>query len=113
MLQLKIKTNIEMQTFNDGILSVYSYDENEMAVLKIPALRFENRIIGVTRIYAAAQAKEDFTDLVRIPRIEGISGYDIIVINNYEYEIKQIQFISDSNPPCIDLTLKKKGEFNG
>ena len=101
---MKIKTNIEMQTFNDGILSVYSYDENEMPVLKMPALRFENRIIGVTRIYAAAQVKEDFTDLVRVPKIAGISNYNFIVINSFEYEIKQIQHISDSNPPCIDLT---------
>jgi len=108
MLQLIIKTPIEMQTFNDGILKIYETDENgDMKnIPKIGNVRFSNRVIGAKRYFAAAQAQIEFSDLVRIPLITTISNYDVVVMSGYKYEIKQIQCIYDSNPPCVDLTLR-------
>lgn len=112
MLQLIIKTPIEMETFNDGVLDIYTLDENESLILKLPNIRFGNRVIGAKRYFEAAQAQIEFSDLIHIPLLKQISNYDTVVINDFKYEIKQLQTIYESNPPIMVLTLKQTGIFS-
>ena len=51
--------------------------------------------------------------MIKIPFIDGISTYNIAVINKQKYEIIQIQHIFDSLPKSVDLSLRLRGEFIG
>ncbi len=110
---MKPKVNIDFQTFNDGVLDIWAIDNSgELEKIRYEKVHFENRTIGAIRHFAAAQANIAFSDLIRIPYISGITSYDCIIINGIKHEIKQIQNILNSNPPCIDLTLEKRGNIS-
>jgi len=104
---LKIKTPIQMETFNDGVLDVYEKDEQGEISLKIRGVRFANRVIGAKRLVAASQLKMDFSNLIRIPKIDSITTYDVIIMNGFQYKIMQIQHLYETNPPTSDLSIKK------
>ena len=106
---MKIKTAVEFQTFNDGVLDIYKTDDsgNKLENAYLTNVRFQKRTAGITRIYAAAQAQESFTDIVRVPSGVLVSPYDIVVINGDDYEVKLVQEIYDTIPQSKDITLKK------
>lgn len=108
---MQIKTPVEFQTYNDGVIDIYETDDNGELLLipKFTDIHFEKRIIGAMRSFVAAQEDIKFTDLIRIPCINSISNYDMVIMGGCKYEIKQIQNIFDTNPPSIDLSLNKKG----
>jgi len=104
-----------MQTFNDGILSVYETDENGKLLdnPKFENIRFQKRVIGAIRLYEALRSNEEITDLIRIPYLTSISILDVIVIDNAIYELKQLNLINDFSPPCLQITLNCKGKKDG
>jgi len=109
---LKIKTNLEAQPFNDGVIDVFATDDNLQAInpAKYPAIRFESRTIGAQRQFVASQQNYDIALLIRIPKIP-IDNCDIIKLNGMKYEIMQKQEIFDASPPCLQLTLKETGAW--
>lgn len=101
--------------FNDGVVELYeTYDaaaEGDMPVEQIGAtpkerLRFERRVVGVTRFWAAQQQNEQIDELIRCPRRE-VSARDIAVIAGVRYAIKQIQYPRGIEPSVMDLTLQR------
>lgn len=105
------------QTFNDGVLKVYEVTniaepgDRPKDGLKLKfenAIPYEERTVGVTRFYTGKQAQNTIEQLLRIPRVEGISRNDIVVpIDGEQYRIEQIQAINDVEPRCLDLSLEK------
>jgi hypothetical protein len=105
------------QTFNDGVVSIYSVDNigesGNMAKegLKIPpkveALRFEERIVGMGRFWSAKQYQIKIDRMIRVPRIQSVSSQDVAVLVDGQYEIKQVQYPPDVLPLSMDLSLER------
>lgn len=105
------------QTFNDGVIRVYEVTNiaepgnrpKEGLVLKYEAaIPYEERTVGVTRYYTGKQSQNTIEQLLRIPRINGISRNDVVVpIDGEQYRIEQIQSINDIEPNCLDLSLER------
>ena len=105
---MKIKTNTEFTTFNDGICNVFTTDEDgERVADKYSNLGFENRVLGFKRYFEAAANQIEINRVIRIPDVPGITIYDFAEINLIKYGVKLVQKIYDTNPPSIDLTLDK------
>jgi len=101
-----------IQSFNDGILSVYSVERDsggvESLIVKYPLLRYSERTAGMSRFWKAKQFNVDITKVFRIARREDISGQDVVVLPDLrQYIIKQVQYPTDVTPPCCDLSLER------
>lgn len=104
---MKIKPdNIEFISFSDGVCNIYSEDDEGNKTYKYKGLGFSNRVLGFKRFYAAAASQTDINKVIRIPQLKGITTYDHVEINGDIFDIKMVQAIYDTNPPCIDLTLQ-------
>ncbi|HBV85762.1 MAG TPA: hypothetical protein DEF42_03685 [Desulfosporosinus sp.] len=104
------------QTFNDGILNIYSVGNiaqagnkpKEGLTLKLGNLHYEERTVGMGRFWTAKQAKVKIDRLLRVPRFQNVSSQDIAIPNDgRQYEIKQVQYPPDVYPPAMDLSLER------
>jgi hypothetical protein len=104
------------QTFNDGILTVYNVGNIASAgnkpksslTSKISNLRYEERVVGMSRYYIAAQAQIKVNHMLRVPRINSVSTQDVVIpADGKQYKIVQIQYIQDVEPPSMDLSLER------
>ena len=113
-----------IQTYNDGICQICEVtniaDPGEMpkdGLKEKIKLRFEERTVGMNRFWTAMQAHARVDMLIRTPRIRSVNNFDIVVLSDGEqYEIKQIQYPKDVEPPSMDLSLTRletKYEVNG
>lgn len=102
------------QTFNDGILSVYSVANtaakgrmpNETITIKEANLRFTKRVVGMTRFYLGLQSDAKIDKLLRCQLIKSVTTFDVVIVEGKQYKIKQIQEPPDMDPPCMDLSLE-------
>jgi len=109
---MKIKTDIEFQSYKDGVCKIYSEDEEGNKNIKYPNLGFDNRVLGYNRHFAAKAVQVQANAVIRIPKLPGIDMHDILEIPNLgKYDIELAQNIKDSNPPSIDLTLRQLEMF--
>lgn len=104
------------QTFNDGVLTVYSVGNIASAgnkpknglTSKLIGLRYEERVVGMSRYWTALQAQAKVNQMLRVPRINSVSIQDIVIpIDGKQYKIVQIQYIQDVEPACMDLSLER------
>ena len=107
--------------FADGVLKVYvvknDAPKGKMPVLKLElkqTLRFERRIVGMGRHYAALQAQVKIEAVLRVPRLEGISARDIVICDSGPeagkmFRIEQIQHPLEF-PLVMDITLTRTEE---
>lgn len=100
------------QTFNDGIIKIYKVtdtaDNGKKPVEKLTlknTLRFRERTVGITRYYSAMQANKKVDRVIRCQKVQTISTLDRAEIGGIYYDITQIQYPEDIEPPCMDLTL--------
>jgi hypothetical protein len=103
------------QTYNDGVVKIYSVG-NIAAPGKMPkegltlkaTLRYDERVVGMSRYYAAMQNKVRADQLLRCPRVPGVAVEDVAVPNDgAQYKIKQVQYPPDVEPSSMDLTLER------
>lgn len=111
---MKLKTLT--QTFNDGVLSIYKVENiaepgnmpKDGLVLKYGPLRYEERIVGITRNTYAKQSQSSIEQLLRIQRIGDVSVHDVVVLpDGRQYDVYQAQYINETEPRCIDLSLTR------
>ena len=105
------------QEFNDGIVKIYKIKNasaesgnmpKEGLTLKVGPLRYEERIVGMGRFWAAMQSQAKIDMVLRVPRIKSVSTQDIAIpIDKKQYEIKQIQYPRNVVPPVMDLSLER------
>ena len=107
------------QTFNDGIVSIYSLSDisqngrkpREGLTLKIQSLRYHERTVGMSRFWTAMQATAKIDLLLRCPQNRSISTQDIAIpIDGKQYKIVQIQYPENIEPPVMDLSLERISE---
>jgi len=105
---MKIKTDTEFISFNDGVCNIFALNENSVRMAdKFSNLGFSKRVLGFKRYFDAAARAIEINRVIRIPQLSGIDNYDFVEIDNVLYGVKMVQEIYDTNPPSIDLTLDK------
>lgn len=103
------------QTYNDGIAKICEVT-NIAAPGEMPKdglkekikLRYAERTVGMSRFWSAMQAHARIDLLIRTPQIRSVNVHDVVVLMDGEqYEIKQIQYPKDIEPPSMDLSLTR------
>lgn len=102
------------QTFNDGIVTVYSVEDNAPAgfkpvekLTKKVVLNYDERRLGINRFYSAMQNQIKVERVLRVPFYE-IDSQDIAITEDgKQYRIDFVQKVPDVFPDCIDITLSK------
>lgn len=107
----------QFETFNDGVISVYSLnDDNKLAII-LENIRFGEENVGISRHYAALAAGQLVDKTIHVPMQRTINAHSIVVINNDEqYSIEKADHLKDTMPPITKLSLKlldmhRKKEF--
>ena len=102
------------QSYNSGTVKIYAvtnsapagYQPRNNLELKY-TLQFEERALGLTRIYQSKQAQAEILRVLRVPRVN-ISPQDVAIIHNGQaYEISTAQLVVGIYPPSLDISLKK------
>lgn len=115
---MQIKRNLQFQTFNDGICSIFAKSNNSkpgnMPVTglekKADRVPFERRKVGIRRFYDAKQENVEIELLLRIPEAFHVSTQDICVVSGVQYGIYQVQDVTNTMPKAKDISLKKLEE---
>ena len=103
---------------NDGIVYIYTVENGAengdtpretLAAFPKETLRYGQRTVGVKRHYEAMQAKERVDLLIRVPFRPAVSTDDVAIptMDGKQYLITLIQKIEGSEPPVMDLTLRR------
>lgn len=112
---------LQTQSFNDGMVFIYSVgntgesgDMPHEGLILQQTLRYHERTVGFNRYYAALQNNIKVDYVIRCPEVRDLSNSDkdilVAVLNGgNQYEIKQIQYPEDVEPPVMDLTLEGLG----
>lgn len=110
---MKIKMdNIEFVSFSDGVCDIYTEDEEGTLTYKHKGLGFTNRVLGYNRVFAAQAVQAKANAVIRIPQVKGIDTHDVVEIKGIgKYDIELVQNIFDTNPPSVDLTLRRLEMF--
>lgn len=103
----------ELQTFNDGIVNIYTVgniaekgDAPKEGLTLNCTLKFDKKTVGIKRFYSALQNNIEINLLIRT-HCKDVSAHDVAIINGQQYEIIQAQYPEDVYPKCMDLSLKK------
>lgn len=103
------------QSFNDGILTVYTvenaaepgYKPIEKLKKKM-VLRYQERRLGLSRYYEARQNQVQIERVIRTPRTGDINNQDIgVTEDGRQYRIDLVQSVLDVFPPSVDISLAK------
>lgn len=104
------------QTFNDGVVKIYSVGNiaapgnmpKEGLTLKVGPLRYKERTVGLNRFWVAMQNQARVDMVLRMPRIGIVSTHDVAIPpDGKQYEVKQVQYPEEIEPPVMDLTLER------
>lgn len=107
------------QTFNDGIVNIYSVGNisesgnmpKDGLTKKVGPLHYEERTVGMGRFWAASQAQVRIEQLLRVPRIDSVTTQDIAIPKDgQQYKIVQIQYPPEVSPFCMDMSLERLEE---
>lgn len=105
---MKIKQQTPMETFNDGLVTIM-WEQYGQAARRWENIRYQERVVGATRFFAAAHGDVKIRKALRIPVIPGIqAGMTGLAaeIQGERYDVRQIQVLSDTLPPTLQLTLE-------
>lgn len=98
------------ESFEDGLVSFWGLDEKRRPVQLLSSVRFQERVVGSVRYYNAELAGHRLERLIRVPqevaRSAPLDGC-FAVIGEKQYKIARVQEISDTIPPCVDLSLEQ------
>ena len=102
------------QSYNDGTVKIYAvsdgaqpgYQAKPTLQLKY-TLQFEERALGINRIYQSRQAHAEILRVLRVPRVN-ISAQDVAVTHDGQaFDVSTVQLVKDVYPPSLDISLKK------
>lgn len=102
------------QPYNDGTVKIYTvtdgaqpgYQPKVTLQLKY-TLQFEERALGINRIYLSRQSQAEILRVLRVPRVN-ISPQDVAITHDgHAYEISTVQLAKDVYPASLDISLKK------
>lgn len=102
------------QAYNDGTVKIYAVTDSappgyqpKKALQPKYTLHFEERALGINRIYQSRQAKAEILRVLRVPRVN-ISPQDVAITHDgHAYEVSTVQSAKDVYPASLDISLKK------
>ena len=97
----------KFEEFNDGIISVYSVNNEDKLEKAKSGLRFGNENVGITRHYAARAADTRIDRVIHVLRQQDIKPHQVVVIEGEQYDIDKTDHIKDTLPPITKLSLIK------
>lgn len=110
---------LKNQEFNDGVVNIFTVANNALPGdtpkkklrVKHEGLRYEERTVGMGRFWTAAQNNVKIDIILRVPRMRDVCTQDIAIpsFDKQQYEIKQVQYPPDVQPPVMDLSLQRLG----
>lgn len=103
----KTSDRTKFEAFLDGQCDLWQLDESRTPVLLQGGIRFQNRVVGFKRNFAADQAGRTVQKLIRIPQNPNVRKGTFVVIGQEQYAVLQAQNIPDTIPKCTDLTLEQ------
>lgn len=117
MRKTPYRTNNDIsQTYNSGTVKIYTVSDGakpgyqtKVALSPKPkySLQYEERALGIKRIYLSRQAQAEILRVIRVPRVN-ISPQDVALTEDGNlYEISTVQLVKDVFPLSLDLSLKK------
>lgn len=101
------------QTFNDGVLTVYSVDvgvvpdyETLNGLTKKSMLHYSERRMGVQRYYAGIQAQTKIDRVLRCQDAGLVEPHDVVITESGKhYLVQLVQSCYDVYPPSVDVSL--------
>ena len=101
------------QTFNDGVLTVYSVDvgvvpdyETLKGLTKKSVLHYSERRMGVQRYYAGIQAQTKIDKVLRCQDAGLVEPHDVVITESGKhYLVQLVQSCYDVYPPSVDVSL--------
>lgn len=101
------------QSFNDGIVEIYSVQDGAAPgyrpvpmLVRKGALRYQERYLGINRLYSGRQNQLDIQRILRVTKVAGVSNQDVAITEDgQQYRIDSVQNVLDVYPSCMDLTL--------
>jgi hypothetical protein len=101
------------QTYNDGIVKLYCVQDTaetgRMPVRHetlVVQLDYENRSVGSSQFYQAAQAQIKIEKVIRVQRRPGVDTKMTAELEDgTKYDVARVQLITDCRPASLDLTL--------
>ena len=103
------------QSFNDGIVTVYSvsdaaepgYKPVEALARKV-SLCYEERRLGIQRFYSGKQNQVQIERVLRCPNTGKPCSQDIAITEDgQQYRIDLVQKVDGVYPPSVDITLAR------
>lgn len=94
------------ESFADGNLTICECKDRKLIKTKHESIRFGKKTVGVTRFWQAQLAGNAVDRMVAVPMLHGINRMDVVLIDDEQYEIKQIQE-KDTMPPTLYLSLSR------
>lgn len=108
-------TNEITQQYNSGLVTIYSVEDSAKPgyrsapkLTEKAVLRYEERRLGINRLYQARQSQIELERLIRVQRRPDIHTQDLAKTEDGRlYRIDTVQSVSDVWPPSLDLSLAK------
>ena len=101
------------QQYNDGVVKIYTVKDAaapgrqpvEQLELKY-TLRFEERALGINRLYLSRQNQAEVERVIRVQRVN-VSNQDVAITHDgKQYRIDTVQAVMEVYPPSLDLSLR-------
>lgn len=103
------------QTFNSGLLSIYGVTdisepgerpEKGLYPLRLN-IRYHERTVGIQRFWTGMSQDQKITMVCRVPKFKDVQSGDVVhIAGDKQYVIKQVQYIEDTQPQVMDLSLE-------
>lgn len=101
------------EVFRDGRLEVFEVcniaeagHRPKEGLRRKLSLAYRERTVGYGRFFQGAQHSIRIDRLVRCHRLDSVNPLDFVTLRDgKQYQIRQIQYIEDTSPPCMDLSL--------
>ena len=100
------------QTYNDGAVTIYSASDGAVpgyqpviVAKKKCLLHFEERVLGINRLYLSRQNQMEIKRVIRVPRVPIVTQDLARTHDGQWYRIDAVQNVKDVWPASLDLSL--------
>ena len=110
--QTKRMDSRNIRAFIDGICSIYTVNNDDTMTAARTGLRFAALTVGSVRYFAAKEQQHSIDKMIAVPYCPEPKANSVCVINGEQYDVIQVQEITDSLPRTWQLSLESIKEGN-
>lgn len=101
-----------VRAFVDGIVDIYTVLDDDSLELARAGIRFKTMTVGSARFFAAKDYQHSVDKMIAVPLCPEPYANMVAVIDGEQYDILQVQEITDSLPRTWQLSLERIKEGN-